>query len=377
MKTIVDQNREQRTVPTLSTHKKPGTNLVNTLVDNRPATVYQRQLLDTMHTHHMSNPLQTYRKNNPSKSVPPDLSTLPGRTAPVYQLARNKKGDKEKLANVYHLVVQHIGNLDGNNLEAFKAAIYNMLGGEHNPGYQVYDVTDLPLIRDERVASDLEAKAGNNIVRSHHLLTDQEKRQRIAYNEIGFNEGAYFQAHNPRHYEANPTTGPFFNERMIINTLTQRDAGELVRYIVNGWDDLNVTDWRRWITIAKFFGISEHGKANHAKPIKYDKVVLYYDSRYRNIIAKGVKKRLPKKKRVAALSAFYDVIAKGIGVGEQVGKGSFTDARVDTLVGWIGLEAWDQVRDGTMTERQFIKAATQVILEEMVKNKRGRQEPEL
>ncbi|MEM9340077.1 MAG: hypothetical protein AAGA66_15180 [Bacteroidota bacterium] len=367
--------------PSEAVNKSGNTSIVE---DNRPFTTYQRQLRKTMESgtiskrvatgiFNQSKKTATYSYPFPEKehhavrngALPTVLSHEKKKITPstnvssddVCQLARDKARDDEKLGRVYDILTNMYEMPD----EMLEKRIYSILGGEVASNYIVNDQEDEELVNDKRFVSDDEvdlAKPG--VVIPYRQLEEHEKNARLKLNKAAFRKGQYFHIHNPEDHDP-----ALINERMIINARVQHDAGALLAYIADGWDNEAVRDWRSLVLAAKFLGMNREELERGG--VKYDKVVIYYNRSHRKKVKKGVMNRIPEWGRVGALSAFYNRIAKGIGVGEQIGDHSFTALRARTLNKWIVEEAWDLVQNEGMSKRHFIKVAQKKILSDFGK----------
>ncbi|WP_024768078.1 eCIS core domain-containing protein [Aquimarina macrocephali] len=283
----------------------------------------------------------------------------------TYQLAFDTTEDNFKLRDIYNWI-----NEDQPEWSVIKNKVYKLLGAEEDSYYRIKD-NDRELVKDTRLTpqglkdviarhyhkaldneNDEEAEAYlqmYNKVINRKVLSNTEKE---SINEKAYDEGGYFHIHR-RRYRGEKT-----DERIIVNINSMEKAAELIKFIADGWDN-ETNDWRDYIISGKFLGTKRL-----KKHMKYDKVVLYYDKRFQNEIFEGVRERVPREDRNRNISGFYNKLARGIGVGEELGGGtSFTGNRRDSLVKWIMDEGFPKLRG--MSKEDFVAKAREVVENEM------------
>ncbi len=347
-----------------------------TLPDHRPATLQRRKLQEAM------------QKVAPSSGFPDPLSVgiekprlmalqrkattrLEPRslqrpypqgpiTSPVVQLAIDNKKDFEKLGWVYDGLKSDKGNVYSNR-DDLRSLIQVMFSWEVGSPYQVKD-GDFHLM-DHRFYSQRLNKAmkdSEEVRKPYDQLSDNEKEDRIAKNKKYFKEGDYFIIRKPN--------DKGFNERMVLNILSQKTAINLLKYIADGWDE-GKTDWRNHVEVAKVLGISNKGKVeNSENELKYDKVVIYYQRKYRQAIQQGVKGQVTAHERVDNLPAFYNVLEPGMAIGEERGGPSFTHHRAIALTNWILKMEEKGLKVTKMSKNEFIEQAHKLILADLEKD---------
>ncbi|MEM9339668.1 MAG: hypothetical protein AAGA66_13115 [Bacteroidota bacterium] len=333
------------------------------LLDDRPTTIYQRRLQERMNAHHPSPKLFLPKRSEGSGyektrlrtvTLPQPMKNPTSTVTHVFQLARNVDADREKLGRVYD-VITHEDVKDPNDWLMYVSFIFGM---EENPNYRLMR-GDSKLLNDHRFIAQ-EKVYGS---KKYGELTAKEKKRRIKLNKKYFkNFGDYFFVSNPNHDDDRQSS-----ERMIINVSSQQRAGQLLKWIADGWD-AEVQDWRQDVLSAKFYGLKckrKHKKQN----LKYDKVVIFYNNgqgQARERIKQGVEQSIPEEERIPLLSAFYNEIGVGIGIGEETNGdnwgGSFTQRRVNYLFDWITQR---QEEINQMNKETFIYKAEAVILEGM------------
>lgn len=143
--------------------------------------------------------------------------------------------------------------------------------------------------------------------------------------------------------------GGEIDERMILNLKKQSDAFNLMKYIADKRKEkssIPEDEWIHYISTAKFYAGSSLPEDNL---IKYDKVVIYYHSDNRTTIKNGILSFLDIREKDESenetkrtekfkddISGFYDKIAPGMGVGEEIGEGtSFTGERTNDILAYI------------------------------------------
>ena len=283
------------------------------------------------------------------------------------QMRLDEEGDIEKLKKIYGWIRSQTTQPADDEIEQ---TLYNMLGFEEASEYEVQE-------GDEEFILNLRVKLQdrrNLLDKGIEMLEDTETKERLKEikERIGKGETTKEDTYH-MHQLAYENIGTYYhikrvipkefdediNERMILNINKQAKAGELLMTINDGWAE-STDDWRAYIDGGKFYALSKNQREKEPN-LKYDKVVLYYDRKYRSRIIEGVKEIVSEADRNPNISGFYNKIAKGIGIGREIGNESYTTDRSSQLQRWIKMDkGWDEVR--RMTEEQFVQEAWDVVM---------------
>ena len=297
----------------------------------------------------------------------PGLKNKQAFSSTTCQMRLDEEGDIEKLKKIYGWIRSQTTQPADDEIEQI---IYNMLGFEEASEYEVQE-------GDEEFILNLRVKLQdrrNLLDKGIEMLEDTETKERLKEikERIGKGETTKEDTYH-MHQLAYENIGTYYhikrvipkefdediNERMILNINKQAKAGELLMTINDGWAE-STDDWRAYIDGGKFYALSKNQREKEPN-LKYDKVVLYYDRKYRSRIIEGVKEIVSEADRNPNISGFYNKIAKGIGIGREIGNESYTTDRSSQLQRWIKMDkGWDEVR--RMTEEQFVQEAWDVVM---------------
>ena len=267
-------------------------------------------------------------------------------SASPYQLALDVDHIKSIIGKVYDALWGADTGLTYSAGGIFQT-IYDLFGNEDNDDSYTADSISYVDIDDPRFSpqngidgvityfmeqGEDEAQAEQSAIDALALVsvqTEQSLMRQYAY----AHGGDYFHIINAAN------AGVDSDERMILNIKKQTVACALAKHIADKWDVGGAPDWRSSVNSAKFLANS----GSEGPIIKYDKVVIYYekgaDGAVQSSIKDGVMAFLGAHGGEDALntniSAFYDKLGKGIGVGAEVSGTSFTTERARELAGFI------------------------------------------
>lgn len=296
----------------------------------------------------------------------------------IYQLVYDEDSDNAKLKQIFRLIKS--GPMPGD--QVVNDTIYEIFGVEDNSVYEVLPNQEA-LVQDEIFnpqdwKDGIDAEKEEDSYRDEYktkldrIYADVEEKEEPSeadkdfVKSLSFKHGDYFHIKNPR-----PRMGARATERMILNINSQAKAAALLEHIADLWrrkrtrfkrEDL----WVKQVISAKFYAMGAQKKAATTK-IKYDKVVIYYNAMYRDMIKAGVEAKVPEDDRNENISAFYDKLGKGMGVGEEKKDAlgdSLTTRNTNALINWIKEQGWDTVQG--MEEQEFIDEARTAILNKKI-----------